>query len=221
MPYVSIVIPTFNEHSNIGTLIQMVKDALKAYDYEIIVVDRHSPDGTADDAEKLGAKVFYDDIGKGSALIRGFGEANGKIIISMDADLSNNASELGQLITGIESGYDICMGSRFIAGGGTEDMPRLRRMGNAMFVNLVNLIFRAHYTDLCYGYRSLSRQAMLRMGLRSKGFGIETEMSIKARKLGLKVLEVPSFEKKRAGGHAKLSTFIDGFKILMTIIRNI
>ena len=66
----------------------------------------------------------------------------------MDADLSNEPRELKILIAGIEAGYDICMGSRFLLGGGSDDMPLLRRFGNRVFVLLVNLIYGAKYTDL-------------------------------------------------------------------------
>ncbi len=121
-PYISIVIPTWNEKNNIGKVIRGVKQALTDYSYEILVVDRHSTDGTIGIAKSLGARVIYDDKGKGSALIEGFNKARGRIIISMDADLSNRPTELKLLITGIETGYDICMGSRYLTGGGSDDI---------------------------------------------------------------------------------------------------
>ncbi|MDE1865001.1 MAG: glycosyltransferase family 2 protein, partial [Candidatus Micrarchaeota archaeon] len=147
--------------------------------------------------------------------------AKGDILISMDADLSNEPRELKLLIAGIETGYDLCIGSRFITGGGTADMPALRKFGNKVFVLLVNTLFGANYTDLCYGYRSFRRSAMGRLRLEEKGFGIETEISIKAIKGRLKVLEVPSMEKKRDKGEGKLHTFRDGYVILRTIFSNL
>ncbi|MGC9142958.1 MAG: hypothetical protein ACP5HF_03680, partial [Candidatus Micrarchaeia archaeon] len=111
-------------------------------------------------------------------------------------------NELRLLIAGIETGYDICMGSRFLTGGGTEDMPLIRKIGNKLFILLVNFIFKTHYTDLCYGYRSFTKDALRKLNLKEDKFGIETEISIKAAKLGLKVLEVPSLEKKRKAGEA-------------------
>lgn len=219
-PYVTVVIPTWNERGNIGRVIPAIKRVLANNSHEIIVVDRHSKDGTAQIAKRLGARVIYDDIGKGSALLRGLASAKGKILISMDADLSNEPKELRLLIAGIETGYDICMGSRFIIGGGSDDMPALRRFGNKVFIFLVNLLFGANYTDLCYGYRSFRRGALQRLALKERGFGIETEINIKAIKRGLRVLEVPSMEKRRAAGEGKLNTFRDGYVILSTIFRN-
>ncbi|MEM5825916.1 MAG: glycosyltransferase family 2 protein [Candidatus Aenigmatarchaeota archaeon] len=218
---ISIVIPTWNEEKNIAHVLRDVKNFFKkeGYDYEILVIDKYSVDKTAEIAKKFGAKVIYDSGGKGAALIKGMKLAKGDIIITMDADCSMVAKEMGLLIEGIKCGYDICMGSRFIQGGGTEDMPWYRKLGNKFFVFLVNLIWGMRYSDLCYGYRAFNRKAIKRLNLKSEGFGIETEISIKAAKKGLKVLEVPSFEKSRRSGKGKLRTFRDGFKILSTIIR--
>ena len=220
-PEVSIIIPTFNEKRNIAELLHSVKSVLKDYTYEKIVVDKHSPDGTAEIARSLGAKVMYDDLGKGSALIKGMKSAKGRIIVSMDADLSNNPSELKLLISGIQIGYDVCMGSRFLTGGGSDDMPLFRKFGNKIFVYLVNLLYGSKYTDMCYGYRSFSRKAIKKLGLREKGFGIETEINIKTQKTGLRAMEVPSYEKKRGSGEGKLRSFSDGYRILKAIFGNL
>jgi glycosyltransferase involved in cell wall biosynthesis len=219
-PYVSIVIPTLNEERNIRTLIKQVDGVLKTYKYEIIVVDGYSKDNTVKYAKEMGAKIIYDKLGKGSALIKGLGAAKGKVTISMDADLSNRPNELRLLIAGLETGYDVCMGSRFLTGGGTEDMPLHRKIGNKFFVSLVNLLYGSHYTDMCYGYRSFGKGISKKLHLKETGFGIETEINIKAQKMKLRVLEVPSFEKERAAGEPKLSGLSDGFIILKTILKN-
>ncbi|MCL5262574.1 MAG: glycosyltransferase family 2 protein [Candidatus Marsarchaeota archaeon] len=220
-PYVSVVVPTFKERRNIRHLINAIGDSLRGLSYEIIVVDKHSPDGTPDIARSMGARVLYEDKGKGNALRMGFAAARGRIIISMDADMSHRPNELKLLIAGIEAGYDLCMGSRFLVGGGTEDMPLFRKFGNKVFVTLVNLMYGAHYSDLCYGYRSMTPEAVRKLHLNSVGFGIETEINIKAKKVGLRVLEVPSYEKRRNFGKGKLSSFRDGYVILKTIFGNL
>lgn len=217
---VSVVIPTLNEEKNIGKLIPGVKSQLKDYRYELIVVDGHSKDRTVEIARRLGARILYDEVGKGSALIKGLKAAKGDILISMDADMSNEPNELRLLIDAIDIGYDLCTGSRFIIGGGSEDMPWFRVLGNKFFVFLVNSIFHANYTDLCYGYRSFRRGATERLDLKEKGFGIETEINIKAIKKHMKIIEVPSNEKRRAAGEGKLRTFRDGWVILKTILGN-
>ncbi|MEM0201656.1 MAG: glycosyltransferase family 2 protein [Candidatus Micrarchaeaceae archaeon] len=220
-PYISIIIPTLNEAKNLRSLLPSIKNTLKGYRYEIIIVDKNSTDGTANVAKSNGTTVLYDNKGKGSALIKGFRKAKGSIIISMDADLSHRPTELKLLITAIEAGYDVCMGSRFLTGGGSDDMPAFRRFGNKIFVYMVNVLYGAHYSDLCYGYRSFSRAATKKLNLKSLGFGIETEISIKARKKRLRVIEIPSFEKKRGTGVGNLHSFRDGYIILKTILKNI
>ena len=220
-PFVSIIIPTLNEAENLARLLPDVKAALSEYKHEVIIVDKHSKDGTAEVARRNGVRVLYDDNGKGSALIKGFKAAKRDIIISMDADLSHRPKELKLLISGIEAGYDVCMGSRFLTGGGSDDMPIFRRIGNKFFVMLVNIFYNAHYSDLCYGYRSFSKSATRKLRLASKGFGIETEINIKARKENLRVIEIPSFEKKREKGSGKLNSFRDGYIILKTIFKNL
>lgn len=219
--YVSVVIPALNEEKNIVHVIKGVKEVLKHRKYEIIVVDGHSSDKTAELAAQSGAMVLYDDTGKGSALIKGLNAAKGNILISMDADLSNEAKELSLLIDGIVIGYDVCMGSRFMSGGNSEDISLLRKLGNWFFVSSVNLIFGSNYSDMCYGYRAFDKSVLKKLDLKEKGFGIETEISIKAKKNNLKVLEVPSIEKKRVAGDPKLRTFRDGYVILRTIVKNL
>jgi glycosyltransferase involved in cell wall biosynthesis len=220
-PYISVIIPTLNEEQNIGSLLRQVAPMLKAYSYEIIIVDGYSKDRTVKIARSMGAKILYDDVGKGFALTKGIKAGKGKIIVAMDADLSNRATELKLLIAGIETGYDICMGSRFLTGGGSDDMPLIRKMGNGFFVWIVNRLYGSRYTDLCYGYRSFARNIPERLHLEERGFGIEAEISIKAMKKHMKILEIPSYEKKREAGEAKLMTFRDGWAILKTIIRNV
>ncbi len=220
-PYVSIVIPTLNEAENIKRLLAEVNKEMSGYSHEVLVVDKHSKDNTASIARGMGARVLYDDGGKGSALIKGFHAARGNIIISMDADLSHRPKELKLLTAAIEAGYDVCMGSRFLIGGGSDDMPAFRRFGNKVFVLLVNAIYHVNYSDLCYGYRSFTKKTARMLNLTSTGFGIETEISIKAWKAGLKIIEIPSYEKKRENGRGKLNSFRDGYIILKTIFSNI
>lgn len=213
---VSVVIPTLNEEKNLPIVLRDLKK-IKCVD-EIIVVDKYSKDRTVEIAKKFGCKVFYDDKGKGSALRKGMMLAKKEVVINMDADCSMIAKEILLLKAGIEAGYDVCMGSRFIQGGGTEDMPLFRKMGNKFFVFLVNSLWGMNYSDLCYGYRAFRKSVIKKLDLKRNGFGIETEISIKTAKKNLRVLEVPSFEKARKYGKGNLRTFRDGWNILKTIL---
>ena len=219
MPEISIIIPTLNEEKNLKKLLPEIGKIMKGQNYEIIVVDGHSSDRTVEVAKALKCRVVYESEGKGNALLVGFRKAKGSIIVMMDADLSHRPKELKLLIESIRAGYDGAFGSRFLLGGGTNDMTFIRKIGNKLFIYLVNLLWGAHYSDLCYGYRAFKKSALRRLQLTEKGFGIETEMSIEASEKGLKIIEIPSFEKKREKGAGKLRTFRDGWAILRTIIR--
>ncbi len=219
--YVSIVIPTLNEASNIRPLVRGIRGVMKGYSYEIIVVDGHSTDGTDRIARSVGARVFYDTRGKGGALMTGFKKARGKVIIAMDADLSNRPQELKLLIAGIETGYDMCTGSRFITGGGSDDITLLRRFGGKSFVALLNLLYGTHFSDMSYGYKAFTKDAIKRLKLTELKEGIEPDMHTRAAIVGLKVIEVPSFEKRRAGGEPKMRTLKMGTATLRTIFKNL
>ena len=214
---VSIIIPTLNEEKNLDELF----DRIPGYIDQIIVVDGYSKDHTVDIAKKYSCHVVFDKFGKGSAMCAGARYCDGDYIVMMDADLSHKPIELDILLKGLSEGYDICMGSRFLKGGGTEDMTYLRKIGNCIFVQMVNCFFGGRYTDLCYGYRSFTKYSFDRLNLKCKGFSIETEISIKALKHKMKILEVPSFEKKRKSGKGKLRTVNDGWKILKVIISEV
>jgi len=220
---ISIIIPTLNEEKNLDVLLSRITNnkRLSASIKEIIVVDGYSKDKTVQVARKHSGKVLFDSKGKGSALRKGMRVAKGEIIIMMDADLSNREKEILLLAECIKLGYDAAFGSRFIQGGGSEDMPVLRRLGNKFFVLLVNLFWGSNYSDLCYGYRAFSQSAIKKLSLVSDGFPIETEISIKSAKKKLKVVEVPSFEKQRVHGKGKLKTFRDGIRIFSWLIREI
>jgi glycosyltransferase involved in cell wall biosynthesis len=221
-PYISIIIPTINEEKSIVEAISGIKRVVDGIGYEIIIVDGGSTDKTVEYAKRAGAtRILYSDKGKGHALRKGFEAAEGKIVISIDADLSHRPEEIKLIVSSIEIGYDVCMGSRFIIGGGTEDMSLVRKIGNKFFVLMVNLLYKTNYTDMCYGYRGFRKDVIKRLGLKEDGFGIETEISIRSKLAGLKIIEVPSFEKVRGSGESNLKTFRDGYIILRTIISNL
>lgn len=215
--FVSLIIPTLNEAKNLPKILKNIP----SYVDETIIIDGHSNDNTVKIARTFGCKILFDKEGKGSALIKGAKHAKGDYIVMMDADWSHRIEEMCLLITGLELGYDVSMGSRFMQGGGTDDMTAHRVLGNKFFVTLVNILFGMKYTDMCYGYRAFRKEAFNKLRLESKGFAIETEISIQAAKKNLKVLEVPSFEKKRNHGEGKLRSLSDGFKILKIIIKEL
>lgn len=217
----TIVIPALNEERNIANVIRELKQIGFS---DILVIDGNSRDQTVRVARELGVNLmFQNGHGKGNALRQVFryGAFGGNIVIMMDADGSMNPKELLSFVEALKPGIDVVKGSRFMRGGYSEDMTFARRVGNLLFVALVNLFMRTRYTDLCYGFAAFRREAIesLYPSLRSGYFEIETEIFVKSKKLGLKVVEVPSVELRRKNGKSNLKAVEDGFLILKTIFR--
>ncbi len=115
-----------------------------------------------------------------------------------------NPEEISSFVEPLLDGYAFAKGSRFTQGGGTVDATKFRLFGNRMLANITNLLHRSEYTDVTYGYNAIKKQYLERTEFRSNGFSIETEIAIRAKKAGLKTIEVPSFESARISGVAKL-----------------
>jgi hypothetical protein len=216
---IGVVIPTLNEEKNIEDVLL----DLKKHGYQnILVIDGLSKDKTTSIATRNGVKVLLQNgRGKGTAIRQALnnGHLDADAVVMMDADGSMDPKEIGSLVEALNNGADIVKGSRFINGGYSYDMNSLRRFGNMFMVAIVNLLWSAKYSDLCYGFAAFNRQAIKKLmpHLRSKSFEIETEIFLEALNLGLVVKEVPSTEFTRKNGKSNLNSFRDGFKILMKI----
>lgn len=217
---ISVVIPTKNEARNIAWVLEHMDPMVD----EIVIVDGLSTDDTVDVARMVRPDVVvvrHLVPGKGAAVRAGFSSATGDIVVMMDADGSMDPAEISRFVEAIASGFDFVKGSRFLDGGGTRDMTRLRKFGNRVLVTMSNLLLSADHSELCYGFMALRRSRIEDLGLRSTGFEIETEIVVRAHRLGLAIVEVPSFEFPRRHGVSKLCTWRDGFRILRTLIREV
>jgi len=218
---ISVIIPTLNEVRNIGEVMYKLK---QVGCHHVLIVDGNSHDGTPEHAKRLGAKVITQNgKGKGSALRQAFDDeyVNSDIVVVLDADGSMDPGEIPMFVDAIKSGAEVAKGSRFLPEGQSEDMTALRRVGNKILVWISNFMCLTNYTDLCYGYIAFRRDALRRISsrLRSEKFEIETEVCIRAKEFGIRVVEVPSLEHARRYGFSNLNTFTDGFRILAFIVK--
>ena len=217
-PRVSVVIPALDEEESLSHVLSRLPGGL----FEVILVDGHSTDRTIDVALEMRPDirvVYQPGRGKGDALRAGFAEARGDLVIAIDADGSTDPSEIPAFVGALLSGADYVKGSRFIPGGGTDDMTFTRKMGNRGLMLLARILFGTKYTDLNYGFTGFWRRELKTLDLRSEGFEIETEMNLRAAIANLKVVEVASFERPRVAGEAHLVPLRDGWRVLMEILR--
>lgn len=217
-PTVSVIIPTLNEAENLPLVLpNLPMDWID----EVILVDGRSIDGTAEIARKLmpSIKIIMERrLGKGVALRSGFAAAKGDIVVALDADGSTDPAEIPAFIGALLAGADFVKGSRFIQGGGTDDMPRYRRLGNAALVQAANLLFRMRYTDITYGFNATWRCHTHTLALEFDGWPCEIITNIRARRNGLRVVEVACHEHERIFGDAKLRAFSAGWEILQAML---
>jgi glycosyltransferase involved in cell wall biosynthesis len=215
-PKVSVVIPTLNESRNLPYAMWRLPDNVS----EVIVVDGQSSDDTA-----LSAASMRDDVrvvlestrGKGAALKRGFSEATGDIIVMLDADGSADGGEIQRFVDVLLAGADFAKGSRFLPGGGSADLTRIRSLGNQALTGLVNLICQTRFSDLCYGYNAFWRDCLDFIQIDVNGFEVETRLMMTVASAGLAMVEVPSWEYDRVHGVSNLNAVRDGWRVLRSI----
>jgi glycosyltransferase involved in cell wall biosynthesis len=217
--HISLVIPAMNEERNIG----WVLERLPAEIDEVILVDGNSVDETVAVSRAICPDirvVGQDRPGKGAALRAGFAAARGDIIVMIDADRSMDPIEIKRFLALIEEGYDLVKGSRFMGDGGTTDMERVRRYGNAALRGIANSLYGTRFSDLCYGFMAFRRDALPKLALAADGFEIETEIVTRSLRAGLHVGEVGSFERDRMNGVSHLVAMRDGPRVLRTLLVN-
>jgi glycosyltransferase involved in cell wall biosynthesis len=229
-PRISIVVPARNEARNLEIVLPMLPSV-----HEVILVDGNSVDDTIATAQRVMPDITVvrqSRKGKGNALACGFEAATGDIIVMFDADGSADPAEIPRFVEALTSGADVAKGSRFVHGGGSEDITRFRALGNWGLNALTNLLLGTKYTDLCYGYnafwaRIVPSLELLPSGLAPRadgqmhngdGFEIETILNCRIAALGYDIVEVPSVEKLRIHGTSNLNAISDGFRVLRVIL---
>ena len=193
---VSVLMPCLNEAETIATCIKkaqtwMVKNHVAG---EVIIADNGSTDGSQRIARVMGARVVdVPERGYGAALRAGIEAAAGKYVIMGDADDSYNFANLGPFVSKLRDGYDLVMGNRFAGGIEPGAMRPLHRyLGNPVLTGIGRLLFRSPCRDFHCGLRGFSKEAALKMDLRTPGMEFASEMVVKATLNKLRIIEVPT-----------------------------
>lgn len=214
---VSLLIPTKNEALSLERTIGEIP---QGFVNEIIVSDGHSTDGTPEIAQKLGCRtITQEGKGFGLGIISGLKHCTGDVIIIMDADGSQDPKDIPRLLEKIKEGYDIGWGSRYLQRRRSEDDTLIRYFGNKFFTFLSRLLHGIRVTDILYLFAAFKKEVFNSIKLESPGFEFCVELPIKAHKAGFKFGEVPCFERKRFADRTKVNDLVDGWKILLSILK--
>ncbi len=215
---IAVLIPCFNEAKTIEKVVKDYKKVLPEAD--IYVYDNNSLDGTAEIAKKAGAIVRYEyRQGKGNVIRTMFREIDADCYLMIDGDdtyPAESAREMCDLV--LEGKADMVIGDRLSSTYFTENKRPFHNFGNKIVRWLINTLFKNKIKDIMTGYRAFSYEFVKGFPVLSKGFEIETEMTIHAVDKNYKLIEIPvTYRDRPKGSVSKLNTYSDGFKVLKTI----
>ncbi len=212
-----VIIPTYNERENIASMIEKVLSLEGAFD--LLIIDDGSPDGTAEIVRRYRAQYperlhlieRCGKLGLGTAYLTGFRwglEQGYEALCEMDCDFSHNPDDLARLITALERGADVAIGSRYVKGGSIVNWP-LSRLAISYFGSLyVRMVTWMPVHDTTAGFVCYRREALDRIDLdtvRMKGYGFQIEMKYSAWQLGMRIVELPITFTERREGSSKMS----------------
>ncbi len=211
----SVIIPTYNERENIDVLIERLQSVLNGLEAgsEIIIVDDNSPDGTAAVAGRyvggaagrtcVSVLLRHQDPGLAKSVAAGFEIARGRTVMVMDADLSHPPELIPQLLEAVESGSDMAVASRYVAGGGTEGWPRSRQWISRAACLLARPL--SPVKDITSGYFAIRKSALERLDYHPRGYKIGLELLAQP---GIRATEVPFTFHDRSRGESKLGATV-------------
>jgi len=215
----AVLIPCYNEA---GTVAKVVRDFRRVLpEAEIYVYDNNSTDGSGDLAREAGAIVRHEyRQGKGNVLRAMFSDIDADCYIMVDADdtyPAENAPEMERII--LDGRADMVIGDRLNTTYFRENKRPFHDFGNRLVRWLVNSLFEGDLQDIMTGYRAMNRKFVKEYPLLSKGFEVETEMSLFALDGNYLVREIPvDYRDRPSGSESKLNTFSDGFRVLKMIV---
>lgn len=220
MDKIAVLIPCYNESSTIGKVVKDFKRVLP--EAVVYVYDNNSTDGTDKIAEEAGAIVRYEHRqGKGNVIRRMFREVDAQCYIMTDGDDTYPAESAGKMADLVlKKNVDMVVGDRLSSTYFKENKRPFHNMGNSLVRKSINVLFKNDIKDIMTGLRALSFEFVKTFPVLSKGFEIETEMSIHAVEKNMYVENVIiDYRDRPEGSESKLNTYSDGMKVLKTIVK--
>ena len=220
MDKIAVLIPCYNEAKTIEKVVSDFKKQLP--EAVIYVYDNNSSDGTDEIARRAGAVVRYEyQQGKGNVIRRMFAEIDAECYVMVDGDDTYPADQVQPLVDKVlNKKADMVVGDRLSSTYFEENKRPFHNFGNSIVRGSINLLFKNDIKDIMTGYRAFSYRFVKTFPVLSKGFEIETEMSIHAIDKNMYVENsVIEYRDRPEGSESKLNTYSDGFKVIKTIIR--
>jgi dolichol-phosphate mannosyltransferase len=212
-----VCLPTYNERENLEAMLR----ALEPLGVNVLVIDDNSPDGTGEIADRLAGELDFVSVlhrerkeGLGPAYIAGFRRAladGAELILELDCDFSHDPADVPRLIAACESGADVALGSRYVAGGGTENWGLGRRIVSWGGSFYARLLLGVGIHDLTGGFKCYHRHVLETIDLDaigSKGYAFQIEITYRALRKDFRVVEVPIRFAERTAGRSKMSRSI-------------
>jgi glycosyltransferase involved in cell wall biosynthesis len=220
MQKISIIIPTKNEEESLSILLKDIKNYEK-FIGEIIIIDGKSTDKTTDIAKQFNCKIIIqkEETGYGNAIIEGINNSCFEYSLIMDGDGSKNPLYIPHLHRKIlEEKLDIVFAERYGPNSGSLDDTLLTYLGNRIFTNLGKIFFKIQINDILHTFFICKNSSFKKLLFKNFDFGFCVELPIKTHKYKLNYKSIPSIERKRIAGRPKVRSFIDGIKILKSML---
>lgn len=221
MTKVSIIIPTLNEEESLNILLNELteyKDCLE----EIIVIDAKSNDNTLKIAKNFNCKIIIQEnkIGYGDAIIKGVNASKCNYSLILDGDGSKNPFYIKDLLNEIiKSESDFVFAERYGKNAGSMDDTLLTHIGNRIFTNLGKIFFKIKMNDVLHTFFICKNSSFKKIKFKHLDFGFCVELPIETERLKYIYKSIPTIERKRLAGKVKVRSFIDGYKILKSMIK--
>lgn len=220
MDKIAVLIPCFNEELSIGKVISDVKKYLP--EATVYVYDNNSTDNTVEEAEAAGAIIRHEYVqGKGNVIRRMFREIEAECYLMVDGDDTYEMSAAREMVNLVlEHQADMVVGDRLSSTYFTENKRPFHNLGNSMVRWIINKLFDCNIRDIMTGFRAFSYGFVKSFPVLSRGFEIETEMTIYAVDNCMQIENVViEYRDRQEGSESKLNTYSDGFKVLRLIVR--
>lgn len=217
MQNLTLIIPAKHE----GDSLPKVLEEIKNYNCQVLVILESSDTETINATKNYNCKIIHQTKnGYGNALIEGMNNVQTEYLCIFNADGSFDPKYLKQMLNACQNNLDFIFASRYMENGGSDDDTILTKLGNFIFTKIGNIFFSINISDILYTFLLGKTDSFKKLNLTSKDFCLCVEMPIKAKRAGMKFVDLPSYERKRIAGEKKVNEFSDGFKILFYMAKS-